>query len=156
MNKIFIGIVVFILLAVNIWQWWPDKTDSNSIPIRNTENISALTLPLPDYSRNSGLEVLTDPFYGDQVREDKKPQKAPLSTKIVPGKLPEDPFKGYELAGILYKNGRMSAFMIISGTSRIVVKGDVINGSVLVERITESAVTLRHTRNNKKRTIKLQ
>lgn len=156
MNKTYITIIVLLLLAFNIWQWWPDVTENSEISTQQTGNLSLINLPLPDYSRKSRLAVLTDPFYGDQPRELAQPQKSRQSNKNTKSRRAVDPFKDYELVGILYKNRRMSAFMVISGESRTVFKGDIINKSVLVERITESSVTLKHTRKNKKRTIKLQ
>jgi len=156
MNKTYISIIVLLLLAFNIWQWWPVDTENSVVSTQPSGHLSLLNLPLPDYSRKSRLAVLTDPFFGDQPRESAQPQKTRPSNKNKKTRRAEDPFKNYELVGILYKNRRMSAFMVISGTSRTVFKGDIINNSVLVERITESSVTLKHTRKNKKRTIKLQ
>ena len=156
MNKTIIAIIVIILLAVNIWQWWPDENNLSTRAIQNAGQLALLSLPLPDYSRKSSLSILADPFFGDELQEQANRVETPKRTDTSSTKYTKDPFEGYQLAGILYKNGRMNAFMIVSGTSHIVVKGDIINGRVLVDRITETSVTLRHTRNNQKRTIKLQ
>ena len=156
MNKSLIVIIVLILLGVNLWQWWPEQDQLSTQTIQNVGKLSLLALPLPDYSSNSNHRILIDPFFGDEKPAPTSLIKAPKRVDTSSTRHSEDPFKDYQLAGILYKNGRMNAFMIVSGTSHILVKGDIINGRVQVDRITETSVTLRHTRNNQKRTIKLQ
>lgn len=156
MNKSLILIIVLILLGVNLWQWWPEQDQLSTQAIQNAGELSLLALPLPDYSSNSSIRILVDPFFGDEQQASTSLIKTPKRVDTSSTKRSVDPFKDYQLAGILYKNGRMSAFMIVSGTSHIVSKGDIINGRVRVDRITETSVTLRYTRNNQKRTIKLQ
>lgn len=156
MKQAIIALIVIILLVVNLWQWWPVENKHSIKAVQKTGQLSLLTLPLPDYSRNTRNRVLIDPFYGDQDMQSAEPDIVPQKKNKKTLKRDEDPFKHYQLAGILYKNGRMNAFMIVSGASQTVVKGDIINGNVLVERITESSVTLKHTHNKIKRTIEMR
>ncbi|MCW8957141.1 MAG: hypothetical protein OQL09_09675 [Gammaproteobacteria bacterium] len=156
MNKSLIVIIVLILLGVNVWQWWPDQSQRSTQLIQNVGELSLLALPLPDYSRDSRLRILVDPFFGEEQQTLTSLINTPERVDATSTRHAKDPFKDYQLAGILYKNGRMNAFMVVSGTSHIVVKGDIINGLMHVDRITETSVTLRHNRNNQKRTIKLQ
>jgi len=155
MKKQLISTVVLLLVVVNVWQWWPYEENHTADSVQTSGHMSLLIIPLPDYSRKS-MPTVQDPFYGAEAREQAKAVKVAVPVKRQAAKKTQDPFKNYQVAGILYKNRRMNAFMVISGENRIVKKGDIINGRIKVERITELSVTLRDTRNNQKRTIKLQ
>lgn len=147
--------VIVLLIIVNIWQWWPEQENITSIESLKITDGVVLSLPLPDYSEHSHSTITIDPFYGEQPRElkDARPLRPIINKKT---RKSADPFKDYELAGILFKNGRMNAFLLISGNSHTVVEGDIVNKTVLVERVTETSVSLRDTRNNNKRIIKIQ
>lgn len=153
MKQLLIISIISALIVINVWQWWPEITNNTVEPGNNPDKLSILSIPLPDYSRNTQSRTMVNPFYGNQSKvKENKPEA--VNKKRV--SVNRDPFKNYLLVGILYKNRRMNAFMVISGKNRMVKKGDVINGEVRIERITENSVTLKHLRNNKRRTIKLQ
>lgn len=156
MNKTLISVIVIVLFVVNLWQWWPEADEYSNSAAQNSAQLTLLSLPLPEYSRSSTLRILTDPFYAEDAEAQDQQNTTPQQANKITVKPVVDPFKNYQLVGVLYKNRRMNAFMVVSDASHIVVKGDIINGNVLVEAVSENSVTLRHTQKNIKRTIKLK
>lgn len=153
MNKKIIAVLLVLLLVLNLWQWWPDN-DSNSPAAQTPVELSALKIALPDYAMPRESVDGRDIFAASQPVS-RKVKKSPAKKASVSKAIVSDQLDGIELAGVLFRNGRMQAFLLVSGAGRTVAEGDVVN-NMIVEKVSETSVTLRHNVNNNKRILKMQ
>lgn len=148
-----IFIMLPLLVALNLWQWWP-TTNSTVQQTASPVELSSLKIALPDYATPQAPDVARD-IFTIKKHNSKKVTKRKSATVVKGTPAVTDIFDQVELAGVLFKNGRMNAFLLISGEAHTAVEGDVIN-ILIVEKVSETSVTLRHRINNNKRILKMQ
>lgn len=151
-RKTIIWIAVLILVALNIWRWWPvspsqaDGAGHTTVGTFNVEDFEVKAIPvdsLPPLSR--------DIFFPKKVEVVKHQVIAiPTTAQLAPIKAPEEiardrtqaEFSQIQCVGISVRKDRVHAYVINAGEPSLVSKGDKV-GSFVVENIVPDGVTLR-------------
>jgi len=156
-RKKIISIAVSILVALNIWRWWPESptqsVDAGPVTVGafSVENFEVKASPvdsLPPLSRDiffpKKIEVVKT---GAAKRKVTAPQAIqPEQTKTPEEAARDDAqaeFSQIQCVGISMRKDRAHAYLINAGEPSLVSKGDKVGNRFVVENIESDGVTLR-------------
>ena len=143
------GAVIGVLVALNIWRWWPQgsellaSADGGTWTARDVQLRQAVT-PNP-------VKPVRDLFF--VAHRTKKPTPSARTKrpgKTAARKVADDPktlassaMAHYELTAVAKQNAGRHALVMRNGESHTVIEGDVLDGRYLVKTITSQSLELR-------------
>lgn len=146
-RKTILIIFIVILVAINIWRWWPSSGSPEKIAKSHSGNTSyraedfqVRMLAKAEKQPKNGRDLFR-PKVKKLVKQRKKPKGPPPKT---PEQLAEEAARA-ELAtikciGIAFKDGKGKAFMSIGGQTQLVAEGGRIGSRFIVVKITTDKV----------------
>lgn len=162
---------VAILLAFNVWQWWPasgallvSSDHSGSSRIRSSD------IQLSAYAANGVAihAVKRDLFSVEKVAiKAAVKTKSPVRKKPVVRKskktvsqsmrdLAQSGLMQFRLVAVLFQQGEKSAYLVKGDKDYSVKKGDRLEGRYLVKDVTLSTVTLQEINSKNSSIVKMQ
>jgi hypothetical protein len=150
-RKWIIAAVVLVLVALNVWRWWPaGSTKPGSLP--GTASTSAAFRP-EDFEIRAQPADPPGPMQRDLFRP--KPAAKPMAkgsakTPMPPPKSPEElereaaqaELAQYRCVGVAFRGGRAQAFLVKGGETFLVSPGDKVGNRFIVDKIAPDAVSL--------------
>jgi hypothetical protein len=150
-QKKLILLMVVLLVALNIWRWWPVSTKQPNKVVSKTGLFSVEDFEVKAIPAESQAPMLRDIFQPKKtVKEITQVKVKPITTQLPPAKSPEELAKGSAEAefsqircvGMSVRNERYQAYIIIAGEPLLVSRGDKVGSRFVVDKISSDGVTL--------------
>lgn len=151
-RKVHIGLLILILVALNVWHWWPTQ---NSVHLEARQSLNGL---VAEDFLIKGLLMDSLPSMGRNIFTIRKEVVAVRKVKVSPKTLPLPPEKSPDeiareqaqaeyaqirCAGISIRNEHSQAYIINGGEYLLVSNGDKVGGRFKVEKVVSEGVYLR-------------
>lgn len=150
-RKKLILLMVVLLVALNIWRWWPTSSKLANKVEGKTRQISVEDFEVKAHPAESQAPMLRDIFQAKKVvKEITQVKPKPINAQLSPVKSSEDlaketaeaEFSQLRCVGISVRNERYQAYIISAGEPLLVSKGDKVGSRFVVDNITSDSVKL--------------
>lgn len=149
-NKWLLSLAALVLLALNVWRWWPasdmaEATTVNEITIASSDRLLLLLDPVFSFEpmERNPFEFSASVRKVDVVQE-RPPTPEPYSAPPVQSLAQNEGLLGkLKLGGVVYRDGTRYAYLLESGQGHFVALGSVIFDRYKVEDISVRSLLLK-------------